>query len=83
LSQLRFAQVSFDVGGGLVDASTAPGPAQALLNSGEPTDYIRLDDHRVIGLHTFSGMHPVITITGEPQAPAASIVHFGRVLHRI
>lgn len=56
---------------------------QTLLASGEPSVYVRLDDHRVIGLHTFAGMHPVITITAEPQSPVASVTHFGRVLHRI
>ena len=56
---------------------------QALLPEGNPSEYVRLDDHRLIGLRTFAGVHPVITISGEPPAPAPSVDHFGRVLHCI
>jgi CubicO group peptidase (beta-lactamase class C family) len=56
---------------------------QALLPGGIPSEYVRLDDRRLIGLQTFAGVHPVITISGEPPVPAPSVDHFGRVLHRI
>jgi hypothetical protein len=71
--------------GGGIEVSEHPltEELQALLASSNPSVYVRLDDHRAIGLHTFAGVHPIITIAGEPPAPAASITHFGRVLHRI
>lgn len=59
---------------------------RALLRGGGGgvrSEYVRLSDYKLIGVTQSVGVHPVITIVGEPASRATAIVHYGRTLHRV
>lgn len=67
----------------LVTESPLSEELQTLLSGGGCAEYVRLSDHKLIGVAQRIGVHPVIAVVGEPSAPATAIVHLGRTLNRI